>query len=184
MANNRNIIKIVHISKERIRLKYKILPTQTPDLDSIVQIEGVIEVTYIKLIGTLVILFKPKIIKAKELLNKIQKKLSNFEFVEELIRTKGFTEDEFNSLSKFIFGGVNRINKLVLRGLRGRADLTSLLPTFLLISSIVVLIRRPQIPHWFLLLRASGDTFTQWIGDLPNESKKKMKATKKGGNKL
>lgn len=158
-------IKIVHISPGRIRLQNDAFLERIPDLDALLEIPGVTEVTYNKLIGSLTLLFPSTDIISEQVLERIKSKFPRTQFVKALIPTEGLSEKDLNTLSKMMYDGFWKLNQGIRKGLGGHADLTSLVPLLFTLWGLEELIRNPIMPRWYDILRAADSTFMQFRKD-------------------
>lgn len=73
--NKKEIAEIVFFIPGRIRLKYGEEKSDVPDLDKLLQIRGVEEVTFNKITQSLLIIYKMGSISQKKLIAEIEEKL-------------------------------------------------------------------------------------------------------------
>ena len=133
------------------------------DLDVILEISGVEEVSFNKITNSLLVTYDTAVLSEKALLSRIRKRLSGIRLS---LKTAGGKDPraDGNLLSQLLYHGGSRTNAAVNGALGGLADLTSIVPTGLIVWGLAELIRNPVIPKWYDILRAAESTLNHFSG--------------------
>ncbi|MBE3036610.1 MAG: hypothetical protein IMZ52_01255 [Actinobacteria bacterium] len=139
----------------RMRLRFRADKSDEPDLAKFLTIRGIEEVTFTEITKSLLIIYNAKIISKDELFKEIEKTFPKIKLCFDS-EEQGI---EGNALSQLIYSYVGKINKCTNKSLKGYADLTSIIPTALLLWGIEELIRNPVMPRWYDIMRAAETMF-------------------------
>ncbi|MDP8214351.1 MAG: hypothetical protein RAO92_06590 [Candidatus Euphemobacter frigidus] len=143
----------------RMRLKFRAEIRRIPDLDAILGIDGVEEVTFNKITKSLLIIYDKAVLDSKELMPRIKRIIPRVKL--QPGETSG-SDMEGNLLSQFIYGTATGVNRRKNRATRGYADFTSIVRTLLIAWAIEELIRNPVMPKWYDIARAVQAMFAQF----------------------
>lgn len=146
-------LEIVHAASGRARFQFKPEETGIPNLDDFLKIPGVKEVTFNKITKTLLIIYDEQKLNLEKLISEIQGRMPGFEILKTgLQKDKSNVSSEVihdDLLSELIHNVVVGANQNINRKTKGRADLTSIIPSALFLLGTEELIRRPIMPRWY-----------------------------------
>jgi len=150
-------LRLLHSLPGRVRFRFESDRQTIPDLDVILEIPGVEEVTFNKITNSLLVTYDTVLLSEKAILSRIRKRLPGIRFS---LKTPGGEGPRANGnlLSQLIYHGGSKTNAAVNSALGGRADLTSIVPTGLIAWGLKELIRNPVMPKWYDILRAAEST--------------------------
>lgn len=157
-------LRVINAIPGRVRLCFRTDKSDEPDLDRFLTIRGVEEVTFNKITKSLLVIYNAKIISKDELFKEIEKA---FPKIILCFNSEDLEQIENNALSHLIYSSVGKINKRTNNGLKGYADLTSIIPAAFLLWGIEELIRNPVMPRWYDILRAAEGMFFNFSGQYP-----------------
>ncbi len=146
----------------RMRLKFQAGIRRIPDLDAILGIAGVEEVTFSKLTKSLLITYDINAMNSTGLLARLQRIIPRAK----LQKGGTFGADRGgNLLSEFIYGATSGVNRRLNLATKGYVDFTSIFPTLLTAWAAEELIRNPVMPKWYDIARAAQGTLAQFAGE-------------------
>ena len=153
VKKSRELLEVVHSIPGRVRFTYKSTKAEISILDDFYKIKGIKEITFNKITQSLLIIYDREIITIEQLLSKIQEGNPDLDISKErlpnnssdILLTNNLLLDKFY---KTAIGTNKKINKKM----KGRADLTSLVPSGLLLLGLEELIRKPVMPRWYDLV--------------------------------
>lgn len=152
---------LLHRMPGRLRFRFASDTQEIPDLDAILEIPGLEEVGFNKITHSLLVTYDTAVLSEKALLSRIGKRLPGMR----LSRKPpggGDPHTDGNVLSHLIYHGGSKTNAAVNGALGGLADLTSIVPTGLIVWGLTELIRNPVRPKWYDILRAAESTLTRF----------------------
>jgi len=149
-------LRVINAIPGRVRLRFRADKEEQPDLDKFLTIRGVEEVTFNKITKSLLVIYNAKIISKDELFKEIEKA---FPKIKLCFNSEDPEQIENNTLSHLIYSSVGKINRRTNKALKGYADLTSIIPTAVLLWGIEELIRNPVMPRWYDILRSAESMF-------------------------
>lgn len=146
-----------------MRFRFASARQEMPDLDVILEIPGVEEVSFNKITNSLLVTYDTAVLSEKALLSHIRKRLSGIRLS---VKTPGGEDPraDGNPLSQLLYHGGSKANAAVNGALGGLADLTSIVPTGLIVWGLTELIRNPVMPKWYDILRAAESTLSHFSG--------------------
>lgn len=145
-------LEIVHTLPGRVRFQFKSETIGIPDLDDFLKIPGVKEASFNKITKSLLILYDQKKLNLEKLISEIQKRMPNLEILKAQSQKDTASLDFFPTddlLTDIICQTAGRANKYVNLKTKGQVDLTSLVPSGLLLVGLEELIRKPCMPRWY-----------------------------------
>lgn len=150
VKKNRELLEVVHAIPGRVRFNYKSSKTEISAIDDFYKIPGIKEITFNKITQSLLIIYDGEINTLEQLLSKIQEGNPDLEISKERLP---INSSEIllsnNLLLDLIYKTAIGTNKKINVKTKGRADLTSLLPSGLLLLGLEELIRKPVMPRWY-----------------------------------
>ncbi len=146
-----------------MRLRFVHHDENVPDLDGLLEIPGVVEITYNVMTRSLLVIYDPHHLKCENLIKGIKKRYKNFEIVTTKMASK--VDLDKNMLSQVFYETISNANDRVRKGTGGTIDLTSVVPVFFLLWGIEELVRNPVMPKWYDILRSSENLFHQFRRD-------------------
>ena len=145
----------------RVRFQFKEKPKKMPNMDKLLEIEGIKEVTYNKITRSLLILYDSKYISLAQLLVNLKNKISGIVISHLLKDSKQASFPIENLISRTVYETVRKANKKTNQTMKGYADLTSLAPGILFLLGMGSLFVNPIIPKWYDFLWYSYNVFLQ-----------------------
>ena len=127
-TEDKDSIWVEHRIPGRIRFQFDSAKQDVPDLDALLEIPGVEEVSFNKITKSLLLVYATTALSENTLFSYIRKKLPNLRISLKKSRSRDNALDG-NLLSQWIYGSGARITKKVNALLSGSADLTSIAPT-------------------------------------------------------
>ncbi len=154
---------LLHRMPGRVRFRFASDRQEIPDLDVILEIPGVEEVSFNKITNSLLVTYDTAVLSEKALLSRIRKRLPGIRLS---LKTPGGEDPraDGNLLSQLIYDGGSQTNAAVNGALGGLADLTSIVPTGLIVWGLEELIRNPVMPKWYDILRTAESTLNRFNG--------------------
>ncbi len=154
---------LLHRMPGRVRFRFASDRHGIPDLDVILEIPGVEEVSFNKITNSLLVTYDTAVLSEKALLSRIRKRLPGILLSLKTPRGEDPRADG-NLLSQLIYHGGSKTNAAVHGTLGGLADLTSIVPTGLIVWGLEELIRNPVLPKWYDILRAAESALNHFSG--------------------
>ncbi|MBU1858258.1 MAG: hypothetical protein KKC28_14870 [Verrucomicrobia bacterium] len=160
---------VVNAIPGRVRLRFRADKKEDPDLDKLLKIKGIEELAFNSITKSLIIIYREKVIVKEKLLKEIEKALPGtkicFHSEKENVKPEETAMSiEGNMLSHNMYALLRKMNKSTHRGLKGYADLTSMLPAILFLWGIEELIRNPVMPKWYDILRSAESMLFNFRG--------------------
>jgi len=154
---------VLHKMPGRVRFRFSDGEQGMPDLDVILEIPGVEEVSFNKITNSLLVTYDAAALSEKALFSHIRKRLPNTRV---FLKTPAGEDPhaDGNLLSQWIYHGAGRTNAAVNGAFGGLADLTSIIPTAFIVWALEELIRNPAMPKWYDILRAAQSTLDHFSG--------------------
>lgn len=148
----KEILTLIQSSPGRARFQYDRDRPDVPDIDQFLEIPGVNEVTYSVITKSVLIIYDQQVVTLDDLAHYIEDYMPPLE----VRRGKAWGEVPFghDMLSQLIYGGLAKANRHMRKKLNGVADLTSIVPSMMVVWSMAELALRPTRPGWFDILRA------------------------------
>lgn len=131
----------------RARFKFKTKPHKLPNIDGLLKIQGVEELTYNSVTFSILIIYNTKEISFSDLLNNLRKKMTDVNLLED--SKDADVENSEDLLSQLIYGTTSKANRKVKQKTKGYADLSSIIPSALILGGIGSLAARPILPKWY-----------------------------------
>ena len=181
IKQKRESLVVIHTIPGRVRFHFKSNETEIPDLDIFLAISGVKEVTFNKITKSLLIIYDRKKLNLGKLISKIKVSMPALEISKGQLQKNDNPSEIFlnnNLLSDIVYKFANNANYKVNQKMKGKADLTSLIPSGLVLFGIEELIRNPVMPRWYDMWWYAYNIFMQ---NYPNRLQNSSITLSKGG---
>lgn len=151
MKQKKEPLWAIHSVPGRARLRFSKQAAKIPNLDKLMDVKGIEEVTYNKITKSILIIYDENILSFEELLGRIKEKISRIEILQEKLQRigkPGSEKDMGSLLSQTVYKGAKKTDIAFRKATGNYADIASIIATFLVTYGIVDLFRRPEIPSW------------------------------------